>query len=297
MVHQHFSLVEPLTVWENVALGDVGRLDPDAVAARVGEISEQYGLDVDPDARVADLPAGCASGSRSSSACAAIPILIFDEPTSVLTPAESEFLFDALRRSSSTRARPSHSSATSSTRSSRRPTTSPSCATARSSTMRRPQSATPPTRRAMVGREVSLRSERRPRCRRRRRSTHRGARDHPESAPVVLEIEASPSRPVTVVVCSTDSPSRSTPARSSVSPGSRATASDPSATCCRASSRSIRGGSSRRRADRHRPSGRDGAGGRRRHPRGPPRLGLRARLHGGREPRARRRAAPRRAPG
>ena len=58
MVHQHFSLVEALTVWENVALGDVGRFDPRAVRARVGEISEQYGLRIDPDQRISDLPAG-----------------------------------------------------------------------------------------------------------------------------------------------------------------------------------------------------------------------------------------------
>ena len=58
MVHQHFSLVEPLTVWENVALGDVGRLDPRRVRERVGQISEQYGLRIDPDDRIADLSAG-----------------------------------------------------------------------------------------------------------------------------------------------------------------------------------------------------------------------------------------------
>ena len=58
MVHQHFSLVEPLTVWENVALGDTGRLDPGACVERVGEISEQYGLEIDPDDRIADLTAG-----------------------------------------------------------------------------------------------------------------------------------------------------------------------------------------------------------------------------------------------
>ncbi|MGZ4771975.1 MAG: ATP-binding cassette domain-containing protein, partial [Ilumatobacteraceae bacterium] len=47
MVHQHFSLVEPLTVWENVALGDTGRLDPARIRRRVGEISEQYGLEIE----------------------------------------------------------------------------------------------------------------------------------------------------------------------------------------------------------------------------------------------------------
>jgi len=58
MVHQHFSLVEPLTVWENVALGDSGKLDPAKTRRRVAEISEQYGLEIDPDDRVSDLTAG-----------------------------------------------------------------------------------------------------------------------------------------------------------------------------------------------------------------------------------------------
>ena len=69
MVHQHFSLVEPLRVWENVALGDEGRLDPSATRDRVKEISDRYGLAVDPDAVVGDLPSACASASRSSSVC------------------------------------------------------------------------------------------------------------------------------------------------------------------------------------------------------------------------------------
>ncbi|MDP6214928.1 MAG: ATP-binding cassette domain-containing protein, partial [Acidimicrobiales bacterium] len=58
MVHQHFSLVEALTVWENVALGDSGRLSQTGVRNAVGELSERYGLRIDPDARVADLPVG-----------------------------------------------------------------------------------------------------------------------------------------------------------------------------------------------------------------------------------------------
>ena len=99
MVHQHFSLVEPLKVWENVALGDDGRLDPDAVRARVGEISERYGLDVDPDAVVGELPVGMRQRVEIIKCLRRDPsILIFDEPTSVLTPAESELLFDTLRQ-------------------------------------------------------------------------------------------------------------------------------------------------------------------------------------------------------
>ena len=99
MVHQHFSLVEPLTVWENVALGDTGRLDPGRVRRRVGEISEQYGLEIDPDDRVADLTAGMRQRVEIIKCLRRDPeILVFDEPTSVLSPAESQFLFEALRR-------------------------------------------------------------------------------------------------------------------------------------------------------------------------------------------------------
>jgi general nucleoside transport system ATP-binding protein len=98
MVHQHFSLVEALTVWENVALGDVGRLDPRKVRARCAEISEQYGLEIDPDARISDLPAGMRQRVEIIKCLRRDPdVLVFDEPTSVLSPAESEFLFDALR--------------------------------------------------------------------------------------------------------------------------------------------------------------------------------------------------------
>ena len=99
MVHQHFSLVEPLTVWENVALGDTGRLDPGRVRRRVGEISEQYGLEIDPDDRIADLTAGMRQRVEIIKCLRRDPeILVFDEPTSVLSPAESQFLFEALRR-------------------------------------------------------------------------------------------------------------------------------------------------------------------------------------------------------
>lgn len=98
MVHQHFSLVEALTVWENVALGDVGRLDPRRIRARCGQISEQYGLEIDPDARIRDLPAGMRQRVEIIKCLRRDPqVLVFDEPTSVLSPAESAFLFNALR--------------------------------------------------------------------------------------------------------------------------------------------------------------------------------------------------------
>jgi ABC-type uncharacterized transport system ATPase subunit len=98
MVHQHFSLVEALTVWENVALGDSGRFEPTAARRRVAEISEHYGLGVDPDARVADLPAGVRQRVEIIKCLRRDPeIIIFDEPTSVLTPGESQRLFEVLR--------------------------------------------------------------------------------------------------------------------------------------------------------------------------------------------------------
>lgn len=99
MVHQHFSLVDALSVWENVALGEPGRLDPRAVRARVGEISDHFGLDIDPYATVGDLPAALQQRVEIIKCLRRDPsVLIFDEPTSVLTPEESWQLFDSLRR-------------------------------------------------------------------------------------------------------------------------------------------------------------------------------------------------------
>ena len=98
MVHQHFSLVDALTVWENVTLGDSGRLDPNATRTRIGEIAEQYGLVIDPDKRVGDLTAGLRQRVEIIKCLRRDPsIVIFDEPTSVLTPEESEQLFQSLR--------------------------------------------------------------------------------------------------------------------------------------------------------------------------------------------------------
>ena len=98
MVHQHFSLVDQLSVWENVALGEGGRLRSVGVRDRVAAISEQYGLDIDPDARVGELTAGLRQRVEIIKCLRRDPhILVFDEPTSVLTPEESEQLFTTLR--------------------------------------------------------------------------------------------------------------------------------------------------------------------------------------------------------
>jgi ABC-type uncharacterized transport system ATPase subunit len=99
MVHQHFSLVDELRVWENVALGETGRLDAGAARALVREVGERYGLDVDPNARVSELTVGLRQRVEIIKCLRRDPqIVIFDEPTSVLTPQESQQLFDVLRR-------------------------------------------------------------------------------------------------------------------------------------------------------------------------------------------------------
>ena len=97
MVHQHFSLVEALTVWENVALGEMGPLTREGTRERVAGISERYGLEVDPDVYVRDLSAGLRQRVEIIKCLRQEPrILILDEPTSVLTPEESEHLFAVL---------------------------------------------------------------------------------------------------------------------------------------------------------------------------------------------------------
>ncbi|MEU4538735.1 ABC transporter ATP-binding protein [Streptosporangium sp. NPDC023825] len=99
MVHQHFSLIDPLTVWENVILGDTGKIDKAVARDRVREISRRYGLPVDPLARVARLSAGERQRVELIKCLHRDPaVLILDEPTSVLTRAESAELFGVLRR-------------------------------------------------------------------------------------------------------------------------------------------------------------------------------------------------------
>jgi len=98
MVHQHFSLVDELRVWENVVLGERGRLDRRAARTLVAEIAERYGLDLEPDAVVGRLTAGQRQRVEIVKCLRRDPqIVIFDEPTSVLTPQESEQLFRVLR--------------------------------------------------------------------------------------------------------------------------------------------------------------------------------------------------------
>ncbi|KRT64307.1 MAG: putative ABC transporter ATP-binding protein, simple sugar transport system ATP-binding protein [Chloroflexi bacterium CSP1-4] len=101
MVTQHFSLVRPMTVAENVVLGRTGgiRLEMAAAAARVAEASERLGIRVDPGAVVAELSVGEQQRVEILKALARdCRVLILDEPTAVLVPQEVEALFATLRR-------------------------------------------------------------------------------------------------------------------------------------------------------------------------------------------------------
>jgi simple sugar transport system ATP-binding protein len=116
MVHQHFMLVPVFTVAENVALGveparrlrlprwpasvgvPTGLLDRNQARRKVREMSERYGLQVNPDALVEDLPVGVQQRVEIIKALLRdASVLILDEPTAVLTPGETEDLFRIMR--------------------------------------------------------------------------------------------------------------------------------------------------------------------------------------------------------
>src|SRR3954469_551616 len=102
MVHQHFMLVPGLTVAENLVLGSEPRkgpmLDLASAAARTREISERFGLAVDPDAKVEDLGVGAQQRVEILRALfRGAKVLVLDEPTAVLTAQEAEDLFRVLR--------------------------------------------------------------------------------------------------------------------------------------------------------------------------------------------------------
>ena len=95
MVHQHFMLVPVFTVTENVVLGTeptrtpVGTIDMKEARRELVEISEQYGLNVDPDATVEDLPVGIQQRIEIIKVLFRdAEVIVFDEPTAVLTPQE-----------------------------------------------------------------------------------------------------------------------------------------------------------------------------------------------------------------
>ena len=102
MVHQHFMLVEAFTVAENIILGsevtNKGVLDLKKANADILELSERYGLAVDPTAKVADISVGAQQRVEIlKTLYRGADILIFDEPTAVLTPAEILELMDIMK--------------------------------------------------------------------------------------------------------------------------------------------------------------------------------------------------------
>jgi ABC-type uncharacterized transport system ATPase subunit len=105
MVHQHFMLVPVFTVAENVTLGieetdrRTGLLDRRKTRKDVRELSRRYGLEIDPDALVENLPVGIQQRVEIVKALVRqAKVLILDEPTAVLTPAETQDLFRIIRQ-------------------------------------------------------------------------------------------------------------------------------------------------------------------------------------------------------
>ena len=104
MVHQHFMLIPVFTVAENVVLGHeptkaLGFLDLEAARKKVREISDRFGFDVDPDAVVGDLPVGVQQRVEIIKALIGdAQVLVFDEPTAVLTPQETDELMAIMKQ-------------------------------------------------------------------------------------------------------------------------------------------------------------------------------------------------------
>lgn len=98
MVHQHFKLIDVLTATENIVLGMEGKLNLKAASEKIKEICAKYGFDVNPDQKIYNM-----SVSQKQTVeivkllYRGADILILDEPTAVLTPQETDKLFDVLR--------------------------------------------------------------------------------------------------------------------------------------------------------------------------------------------------------
>ncbi len=103
MVHQHFKLVEDFTVAENIILGvettkSLGRLDLDKAIEKVTALSEKFGLKVDPTAKIEDISVGMQQRVEILKMLyREAEVLIFDEPTAVLTPQEIDELITIIR--------------------------------------------------------------------------------------------------------------------------------------------------------------------------------------------------------
>ncbi|HFI0671193.1 TPA: ABC transporter ATP-binding protein [Streptococcus suis] len=103
MVHQHFMLVDAFTVAENIILGSettkAGMIDLKKAIAEIKELSERYGLEVDPTAKVADISVGAQQRVEIlKTLYRGADLLIFDEPTAVLTPAEIAELLKIMKK-------------------------------------------------------------------------------------------------------------------------------------------------------------------------------------------------------
>ena len=97
MVFQHFSLFEALTVLENIALAIDEKWKMQELRSRIDEVSENYGLSIDPDRYVHSLSVGERQRVEIVRCLLQSPkLLILDEPTSVLTPQEAQSLFETL---------------------------------------------------------------------------------------------------------------------------------------------------------------------------------------------------------
>jgi simple sugar transport system ATP-binding protein len=102
MVHQHFKLVHNFTVTENIILGNEPRkgllYDTKSAGKRIAELSKQYGLNVDPDAKIEDISVGMQQRVEILKMLyREAEVLIFDEPTAVLTPQEIRDLMDIMK--------------------------------------------------------------------------------------------------------------------------------------------------------------------------------------------------------
>lgn len=102
MVHQHFMLIPVFTVLENIVLGKEDTrglfLNMEKARKKVVALSKKYGLEIEPDALVADLPVGVQQRVEILRALyREANILVLDEPTAVLTPQEAEKLFEIMR--------------------------------------------------------------------------------------------------------------------------------------------------------------------------------------------------------
>jgi general nucleoside transport system ATP-binding protein len=103
MVHQHFMLVDTFTVTENIILGKepskAGKINLKEASKEVRKLSEQYGLSVDPDAKISDISVGMQQRVEIlKTLYRGAEILIFDEPTAVLTPQEIKELIGIMKK-------------------------------------------------------------------------------------------------------------------------------------------------------------------------------------------------------